>query len=209
MTKEDARWYSAEFRNTLKLYGESPDEVLNDAYAEHSTSNHPIDKGRSDALVALGAEQNPTTTITTWRLGYIEAYLSDFKSLFSNEPQDCYESARTRVDSAFSDGLRQAFIDAGATPSGKNTPNTKPNNNQPTTKEKTTMTSTPTFETKHFVNNINVNELPEDKLIEAIVQLELRIKELGAIQTSSKAIKRKIKELNKTIKKVAFHLDSK
>ena len=64
-------------------------------------------------------------------------------------------------------------------------------------------------ETKHFVGNQDVSTMTGADLIEVIKKLEKEIADLKAVNSESKFIEGKVKELQITLKDVVKHLDSK
>jgi len=66
-----------------------------------------------------------------------------------------------------------------------------------------------TVETKHFVNNIDVTNMSEQDLIDAIKMAEKEVKSLQEVKVESKKVKAKVEEINAAIAKMVEHLDNK
>lgn len=75
-------------------------------------------------------------------------------------------------------------------------------------KEPLMSTKPPAFETKHFVNGHDVNNLTDEDLICAIKAVEAEITKLGDVKTESKKIANKIKQLDEQRAAIAQLLDS-
>ena len=71
-----------------------------------------------------------------------------------------------------------------------------------------TTISTPAFETRHFVNGRDVSSMSDNELIEAIRRLETEIADLKTVKTKSKAITKKIEELDGMLSKTVEILDA-
>lgn len=77
------------------------------------------------------------------------------------------------------------------------------------TKDKATMNNNiPAFQTKHFVDGVDATTLSDDQLINTIKRLELEIKTLAEIKSSSKKITAKVTELDLQRKAVVDLLDA-
>lgn len=79
----------------------------------------------------------------------------------------------------------------------------------PTKEQNTMATNKPdTFQTKHLVNGVDVNELSDDHLIDAIKSLENQTTALQTVKTESKKILARIASLNAQREAIVALLDS-
>lgn len=75
------------------------------------------------------------------------------------------------------------------------------------TKE-TIMAATTPFETRHFVYGINIADMSEDQLIEAIKKIEAEIAAVGTVKSKSSKLAAKTASLSTMLTKVVEHLDA-
>lgn len=68
--------------------------------------------------------------------------------------------------------------------------------------------NSPAFETRHFVHGRDVQSMSDNELIEAIRRLETEIADLKTVKTKSKAITKKIEELDGMLSKTVEILDA-
>lgn len=69
--------------------------------------------------------------------------------------------------------------------------------------------SAPAFETKHYVFGVDIRNMTEAGLIDAIKRVEVEIADLKAVKTKSSRIAAKVKELEDMLSKIVEALDKK